>query len=76
MDRISKNRKTVVCPMIDAIDDKTLEFSKGGGLSVGGFTWSLHFTWRSVPEREMKRRLSEADPVRSVAPTEIFQGGE
>lgn len=65
IDRIGKNRNTVICPMIDGIDDKTLEYSRGGGIAVGGFTWSLHFTWRSVPERDMKLRTSEADPVRS-----------
>lgn len=53
--------------MIDAINDKTLEYSRQGGLAVGGFTWSLHFTWRSVPEREQKRRKSEADPARYLA---------
>jgi len=63
--RIFQDRKTVVCPMIDAINDKTLEFSSQGGLAVGGFTWSLHFTWRSVPDREKARRKSEADPARS-----------
>lgn len=66
LDRIARNRKTVVCPMIDAINDKTLEYAIGGGLAVGGFTWSLHFTWRSVPDRDLKQRSSEADPVRYV----------
>ena len=36
------------------IDDKTLAFygSGGGGdPSVGGFTWSGHFTWESIPEQ-------------------------
>jgi len=65
LDRIATDNSIVICPMIDAINDKTLEFSMQGGLAVGGFTWSLHFTWRSVPEREQKRRKSEADPARS-----------
>ena len=62
--RIHQDRTVVLCPMIDAINDKTLEFSRQGGLAVGGFTWALHFTWRSLPEREQKRRTSEADPAR------------
>jgi hypothetical protein len=36
------------------IDDKTITFfgSGGGGdPSVGGFTWSGHFTWESLPEQ-------------------------
>jgi len=62
--RIATDRSIVICPMIDAINDKTLEFSRQGGLAVGGFTWSLHFTWRSVPDHEQRRRKSEADPAR------------
>ena len=50
--------------MIDSINDKTMEFSQQGGLAVGGFSWALHFTWRSLPERERKRRQTEADPAR------------
>jgi polypeptide N-acetylgalactosaminyltransferase len=65
LDRIATDRTIVICPMIDAINDKTLEFSKYGGLAVGGFTWSLHFTWRGVPDREQKNRKSEAEPARS-----------
>ncbi|ESO03689.1 hypothetical protein HELRODRAFT_112090 [Helobdella robusta] len=63
--RISQDRTIVICPMIDSISDKTLQYFYGGGVAVGGFTWSLHFTWRGVPEREMKTRKSSADPVRS-----------
>jgi len=62
--RIKADRTIVICPMIDAINDKTLEFSRQGGIAVGGFSWALHFTWRGVPEREQKRRKSEADPAR------------
>jgi len=66
LDRIGTDRSIVICPMIDAINDKTMEFSRQGGLAVGGFTWSLHFTWRGVPDHEQKRRKSEADPARYV----------
>lgn len=65
LDRIATDRTIIICPMIDAINDRTLEFSRQGGLAVGGFTWSLHFTWRAVPDREQKQRKSEADPARS-----------
>jgi len=64
LDRIATDRSIVICPMIDAINDKTLEFSRQGGVAVGGFTWSLHFTWRAVPDREQSRRKSETDPAR------------
>lgn len=49
---IKKNRKNVVCPVIDVISDKTLEYSVGNPyyFQVGGFTWSGHFTWIDIPE--------------------------
>ena len=50
--------------MIDAIDDKSLEYSKNGGVAVGGFTWSLHFTWREVPAHEKLRRQKPYNPTR------------
>ena len=50
--------------MIDAIDDKTLEYSGNGGLAVGGFTWSGHFTWREVPIYEGNRRNSSTEYLR------------
>ena len=65
LDRIATDRTIVICPMIDAINDRTLSFSQQGGLAVGGFTWSLHFTWRAVPPREQQHRKTEADPARS-----------
>ncbi|XP_013399939.1 polypeptide N-acetylgalactosaminyltransferase 13-like isoform X2 [Lingula anatina] len=43
--RIGENSSRVLVPGIDAIDSETLEYSKNGGIAVGGFTWSLHFTW-------------------------------
>lgn len=52
--------------MIDAIDYKTLHVSENGGEAVGGFTWSLHFTWHQTFDREMKRRNSLSDYIRLV----------
>ncbi|XP_067931309.1 probable N-acetylgalactosaminyltransferase 9 isoform X2 [Watersipora subatra] len=63
--RIKEKRSAILCPMIDAIDDKTLFYSLNGGEAVGGFTWSLHFTWHQTFDREMKRRESKADYIRS-----------
>ncbi|KAK7479302.1 hypothetical protein BaRGS_00029472 [Batillaria attramentaria] len=62
--RIGEDRTVVACPIIDAIDDNTLTYSKNGGYQVGGFTWSGHFTWRDVPEEDRKTR-AYTDPVRS-----------
>ena len=43
LDRIARNRTTVVCPVIDVINDETLEYmwQRASGTSVGGFDWNL-----------------------------------
>ena len=64
LSRISEKRSAVVCPEIDVISAQTLAYSGVGGRSVGGFWWSLHFSWRPMPAREEKRRKSPTDPIR------------
>ena len=65
MDRIARDPTTVVCPVIDVIDDTTLEYHwhDSSGVNVGGFDWNLQFNWHAVPERERKRHSSTAEPV-------------
>ncbi|KAK2178567.1 hypothetical protein NP493_535g01054 [Ridgeia piscesae] len=63
--RIKEKRSAILCPLVDAINDKTLEHSKYKGSAVGGFSWSLHFTWDPVSQREQKRRKLLTDPIRS-----------
>lgn len=43
LDRIARDSTTVVCPVIDVIDDTTLEYHwrDSGGVNVGGFDWNL-----------------------------------
>lgn len=43
MDRIKHNSSTVVCPVIDSISDKTLEYQYTGSTEVnlGGFDWEM-----------------------------------
>ncbi|VDK19184.1 unnamed protein product, partial [Anisakis simplex] len=67
LDRIKRNTSTVVCPVIDVIDDQTFEYhySKAYFTNVGGFDWSLQFNWHSIPERDRKNRQRHIDPVRS-----------
>lgn len=67
LQRIKENRHTVLLPIIDVIDDKTMEFYQNSGtyFQVGGFTWSGHFTWVTVPKREIKRRGTPIAPTRS-----------
>lgn len=65
LDRIARNSTTVVCPVIDVIDDSSLEYHwrDSGGVNVGGFDWNLQFNWHAVPEREKKRHKNPAEPV-------------
>lgn len=53
-----------MCPEIDVIDAHTLRYNGVGGRSVGGFWWSLHFSWRPLPQREQRRRKADTDPIR------------
>lgn len=62
--RIHEDRRTVVCPIIDVISDRSLAYGAIGAESVGGFWWSLHFSWRPMPHRERKRRKSPVDSIR------------
>ncbi|CAG9532701.1 unnamed protein product [Cercopithifilaria johnstoni] len=66
LDRIKKDPKTVVCPVIDVIDDNTFEYhySKAYFTNVGGFDWSLQFNWHAIPEKDRKGRRN-IDPVKS-----------
>ncbi|XP_025410647.1 putative polypeptide N-acetylgalactosaminyltransferase 9 isoform X2 [Sipha flava] len=65
LDRIAREASTVVCPVIDVIDDSSLEFHyrDAGGVNVGGFDWNLQFNWHVVPDREKKRHKNPAEPV-------------
>ena len=67
LDRIARNKTNVVCPVIDVIDDDTLEYHyrDSGGVNVGGFDWNLQFNWHAVPEHEKKRHSHSAEAVRS-----------
>lgn len=64
--RIKEDRTAVLCPEIDLIDKDTLEYGGTGSYSVGGFWWSLHFSWRPISPREKERRA--AHPEGSVSP--------
>ncbi|KAL7016776.1 hypothetical protein ACKWTF_010134 [Chironomus riparius] len=65
LDRIAKNTTTVVCPVIDVIDDTTLQYHyhDSTGVQVGGFDWNLQFNWHPVPESERKRHKDPSEPV-------------
>ncbi|XP_059168210.1 probable N-acetylgalactosaminyltransferase 9 isoform X1 [Physella acuta] len=65
LNRIHEDRTAVLCPEIDLIDKNTLQYGGTGSASVGGFWWSLHFSWRPMPNREVQRRSSPIEPYRS-----------
>ena len=62
--RIKEKRSAVLCPEIDIIQAHTMAYHGVGGQSVGGFWWSLHFSWRPIPAHEKQRRKSGTDPIR------------
>lgn len=65
MSTIAEDSTSVVCPVIDVISDKTLEYSNGSPyfFQVGSFTWSGHFTWIDVPEKQIQNNPTK--PVKS-----------
>lgn len=54
---IAADRSAVVCPVIDIISDRTLEYIGGNRyyFQVGGFIWSGHFTWIDIEEERLRR---------------------
>ena len=68
MGRIAENRSNVVAPVIDVIDDKTMQYKFGNAraTNIGGFDWNLQFNWHGIPDRELKRRKSDVEPLRYV----------
>ncbi|XP_063692731.1 polypeptide N-acetylgalactosaminyltransferase 13-like [Bolinopsis microptera] len=62
MDRIARNRKTVVQPNIPAIEFNTFELiddtpdTPSAHSFMGGFSWDMVFRWKGLPQREKSRR--------------------
>ncbi len=61
LDRIHRDRSTVVCPVIDNINSQTLDYYSGRGDvgNRGGFNWGLVFKWRKIPKYEVERRKGD-----------------
>ena len=65
---IAKNRKAVVCPVIDVISDESFEYITASDMTWGGFNWKLNFRWYRVPQREMDRRGGDrSEPLHTPA---------
>ncbi|CAD6188247.1 unnamed protein product [Caenorhabditis auriculariae] len=56
LERVAKDRKRVVAPIIDVISDDTFEYVTASDTTWGGFNWHLNFRWYPVPKRELARR--------------------
>lgn len=68
IDPIARNPNVSTVPLIEIIDDNTFQMHSTPieSIQVGGFDWNLIFDWHVVPKREMERRKSRTDPIRSV----------
>lgn len=67
IDAIEANEQDVVMSVMDIINDKTLEYKlfNYDSINIGGFTWSLGFTWIGVPPRVKKGLKSAVEPISS-----------
>lgn len=65
LQRIKEERTAVVCPIIDIIEDKTLQYSDPNSFLIGGFNWNGEFTWISIPPYEVSRKKYHHSPTRS-----------
>jgi polypeptide N-acetylgalactosaminyltransferase len=65
--RIKQEPGAFVVPVIDVIDDKTLEYYQGNSdyVQLGGFRWDGHFNWIDIPHHELARRGSSVSPTRT-----------
>jgi polypeptide N-acetylgalactosaminyltransferase len=66
--RIAENERYVICPVIDSISDRSMDYHYGGGAAVGGFHWTLDFTWIYRP---LAAGRTAADPM----PSPTMAGG-
>uniref|UniRef100_A0A914M0U3 Polypeptide N-acetylgalactosaminyltransferase n=2 Tax=Meloidogyne TaxID=189290 RepID=A0A914M0U3_MELIC len=67
--RIREERKAVVCPIIDVINDQTFAYQKGIELFRGGFNWNMQFRWYAVPSDMAKQRHQKDPTAAIVSPT-------
>jgi len=53
---IKQNNASVVCPVIDILDDETFQYTKSFSLHWGAFNWALHFRWFTLGSRLIQQR--------------------
>ena len=59
---VFQNRKAVVSPVIDSIDENTFKYSPTTAKIFGAFDWEMNFKWVRRPEEDIKSYYSAADP--------------
>ena len=66
LSEVARDRRTVVCPIIDVISDETFQYVAASDMTWGGFNWKLNFRWFTVPGRELDRRQGDRSlPLRT-----------
>ncbi|XP_061179940.1 polypeptide N-acetylgalactosaminyltransferase 5-like isoform X2 [Saccostrea echinata] len=65
--RIAEDKRHVVAPVIDNINDDTLQFAwfSPDQIHVGKFDWDLTFNWMPIPSYTKDKMKTNVDPVRS-----------
>ncbi|KAM6168177.1 inactive polypeptide N-acetylgalactosaminyltransferase-like protein 5 [Erethizon dorsatum] len=66
LNAITRDSRTVVCPVIDAIDDMSLVYMPSP-LVRGAFDWNLQFRWDNVFSYEIDSPEGPTNPIRSPA---------
>ncbi|XP_064885793.1 polypeptide N-acetylgalactosaminyltransferase 10 [Columba livia] len=64
LDRIARNRKTIVCPMIDVIDHDHFGYeTQAGDAMRGAFDWEMYY--KRIPIPPELQKLDPSDPFES-----------
>lgn len=64
LEPISKDRRTVVCPLIDIINSDTFQYSPSP-LVKGGFNWGLYFQWEPISSSVFEKQEDFVKPIKS-----------
>ena len=63
--RLKENPKMAVCPDIEVIQWRDFKYVESkGSKNRGIFSWDLIFHWGGLPMKEVKRRKSQAEPIK------------
>lgn len=67
--RIKENRRVFICPVIDIISDRTLEYNAVDPyfFQLGGFDWAGQFTWINRRDRNVKKEPTKATKSPTMA---------